>query len=1138
MSTVETVERILCGIFAEVLELDEMAIDDGFFDVGGDSILAVQVVKTARAAGLVLSVRDIFDRQTPAELADVVRDVDAADEAGRGDRPPLRPAQRPERAPLSPAQRRLYFLNRLQGPSSTYNIAGALRLSGELDRAALEVALADVVARHETLRTVFPDAEGEPWQRVLGAAAARPTLPAVECSTDEVAAALRTAAGHPFDLTAGDLPLRATLFAVGPREHVLGVTVHHIAGDGWSIAPLMRDLGAAYTARRVGQPPAWEPLPVQYIDYTLWQRELFTDTDLLTDQLSFWAKELTGAPDTLRLPIDRARPAIPSFRGDNILFPIPAELHARLTQLARDCQASLFMVLHTALVALLTRLGAGTDIPIGSPTAGRTDQALDELVGFFVNTLVLRTDTSGNPTFRELLARVRETDLAGFANQDVPFDRVVEHLNPERNLSRNPLFQVLLGLQNVAAAKLQLPGLHAELAPVNTGTSKVDLTIRIAESIRPDGSPGGLDCDLEYAVDLFDRATAEDLATRWIRMLTAIVADVDTPIGQADILSTREREQILGERNATTTTIPPRPRLADHAATTPDLTAVVCGADALSYAELEARANRLARLLIARGVGPEHLVALVMPRSVDLVVALLAVLKAGGAYLPIDPAYPADRIAFMIEDAGPTMVLTSVDLAELAEFDATGITDAERIAPIRPEHPAFVIYTSGSTGRPKGVVTTRHGVENLLARHRAEIIEPAARAAGRRMRAALVASFSFDGSWNLLFWMLAGHELHVLDEDVRRDAAAVVDYLRQQHIDMIEVPPTYAEQLVEHGLLDGDVRPDVLMLGGEAVPAALWERVRQTPNLAAYNVYGPTECAINTAVCPIPECERPVIGRPVWNTRAYVLDSVLNPVPDGTPGELYLAGQQLGRGYLNRHGLTAERFVADPLGPPGERMYRTGDLARWTRAGLLDFVGRVDDQVKIRGYRVEPGEVEAVLATDPEVAQVAVLARADPPADLRLVAYVVAAGDVDTMALRRYAEARLPDYLVPSAFVALTALPVTSSGKLDRSALPAPDTRPSQHSRGPRTPREEVLCGLFAEVLGLESVGIDDSFFDRGGHSLLATRLISRIRTVLGAELTARAVFQAPTVAGINELLDQTGPARPRLRRMARPAAS
>ena len=507
MSTVETVERALCKIFAEVLELDELGLDDGFFDVGGDSVLAVQVVSRACAAGLALSVRDIFDRQTVAGLAEVVT---------AATRPTLRPAPRPDRAPLSPAQRRLYFLNRLQGPSSTYNIAGALRLSGELDRAALDDALADVVARHETLRTVFPDAEGEPWQRVLGTAAARPALSVVDCPTGDIATALKAAAGHPFDLTAGDLPLRATLFAVAPREHALGVTVHHIAGDGWSIAPLMRDLGTAYTARIAGQSPGWDPLPVQYIDYTLWQRDLFDGTDLLATQLAFWEKELAGAPDTLRLPTDRPRPGIPSFRGDNVLFPIPAKLHTRLADLAHTNGATLFMVLHTALAALLTRLGAGTDIPIGSPIAGRTDQALDDLVGFFVNTLVLRTDCAGTPSFRDLLGRVRDTTLGAYTHQDLPFERLVTELAPTRNLSRNPLVQVVFQLQNTEAAPPRFGDARVSRFDDGFVNTRFDTEVHLQEV------DGGLAGRWICAADIYDEASIERFIASYIQLLEHI----------------------------------------------------------------------------------------------------------------------------------------------------------------------------------------------------------------------------------------------------------------------------------------------------------------------------------------------------------------------------------------------------------------------------------------------------------------------------------------------------------------------------------------------------------------------------------------------------------------------------------------
>jgi glyine---[glycyl-carrier protein] ligase len=1061
--------------------------------------------------------------------------------------------------PLSFAQRRLWFLSRLEGPSATYNVPGALRLRGNLDRVALEAALGDVIDRHEALRTVFPDVAGEPHQQVLEPAHARSELTTVHCGPDELDKALLDGAGYTFDLSAPTPPIRFTLFAVAPEEHVLLVVVHHIAADGWSTAPLMRDLGTAYTARSAGRAPDFPPLPVQYIDYTLWQRELLGDEgdphSRLSRQLAFWVKQLADVPECLALPTDRPRPAVASHCGDTVWQSIDPGLHGRLTGLARTGGATLFMVLQAGLAALLTRLGAGTDIPIGSPIAGRTDDALDDLVGFFVNTLVLRADTSGEPTFRELLDRVRETDLAAYANQDVPFERVVEQLNPERSLARNPLFQVLLSLLNTASATLRLPGVVAEIGPVYTGTAKVDFTLRVNETIAADGSPDGLECELEFATDLFDSSTAQALLDRWVRVLDAVAADPDLPIARLDILSTGERARILVERNNTAVPVA-GPELSqllpEHAAATPEAPAVVCGAEVLTFAELEARANRLARLLIALGVGPERLVALMLPRSADIVVAVMAVGKAGAAYVAIDPDYPAERVAFMVEDSAPALVITSgalvdqyaafpapvLDLCQGAEskLDATTVRDTDRITPARASHPAVLIYTSGSTGRPKGVIVTRGGLENLYARHRAEILNAAAD--GVRMRAALIASFSFDGSWNLLFWMLAGHELHILDDDTRRDARVAVDYVRRMRIDMIEAPPTYVELLVENGLLDGDVRLSVLMIGGEPVPPDLWNRVRSMPNLAAYNVYGPTECTVNTVACPIAG-RRPIIGRPVWNTQVYVLDGWLNPVPDGTPGELYLAGAQLGRGYVNRPGLTAERFVADPFGPNGSRMYRTGDLARWTGDGLLDYLGRADDQVKIRGFRVEPGEIEVVIAEHPTVRQAAVVVREDRPGDRRLVAYVVPAGEVDPASLRRHVEGRMPDFMVPSALVTLDVLPLTPGGKLDRAALPAPDARVGDSGdRGPRNPREEVLCGLFAEVLGLESVGIDDNFFANGGHSLLATRLISRVRTEMGAELTARAVFQAPTVAGLVGLLDQARPARAALRRMSRPAAN
>jgi amino acid adenylation domain-containing protein len=1126
-------QEILCGLFAEVLGLDSVGVDDDFFALGGHSLLATRFVGRARRVfGIELSLRTLF--QTPT-----VAGLDAHLATGGRARPEPRRRTRQRRPPLSFAQRRLWFLNRLEGPSATYNICGALRLRGDLDPPALAAAFQDVLARHEALRTVFPDNAGEPYQRVLDTARTGAELVTVECAPDELPGALRAAAARPFDVTAAEVPIRATLFAVGPDEHVLLVVVHHIAADGWSIAPLMRDLGTAYAARRHGHLADWAPLPVRYVDYTLWQQELLGTADdpdsLSAAQLSYWDDQLAGLPECLALPVDRPRPAVASHRGANLRFRVDAELHARLAELARATGVTQFMVVHAALAALLTRLGAGTDIPVGTPLAGRTDQALDELVGFFVNTAVLRTDLSGDPTFRELLARVRETDLAAYAHQDIPFEQVVEHVNPRRSLAWNPLFQVLLVLQVGASATGMVPGLEVDVEPVDTGTAKVDLTVRVNET----SDQGGLEFDLEYAVDLFDRPTVARFAAGLTRLLAAMADDPDTRVGAVDLVTPEDRTYSLAAGTGTVLD-GPRPALpdvfADQVTMTPDAVAVVCGTASLTYRELDARSDRLARALAGRGVGPERLVALLLPRSADWLVAVLAVWKAGGAYLPLDPTHPVERVRSLVADARPVLGLTiTAHEAVLSDVDTLVLdrplpeATAGLPGPAAPSRAAYVLYTSGSTGRPKGVVVTHDSLANLYAFHRTRIIPTTG-----RLRAALVAPLTFDASWNLLFWLFAGHELHILDDDTRRDTHALVDHVRTHRIDALEATPTHARQLLDAGLLD--TRLSTLLLGGEAIPGELWHRVRDS-GVMAVNVYGPTECTVDTVVCPLDDSMTPTLGRPLWNTCAYVLDAELRFVPPGTPGELYLAGVPLARGYHRRPAMTADRFVADPYGPPGTRMYRTGDLARWTSAGTLEFLGRTDHQVKIRGHRVEPGEVEAVLTAHETVARALVLAR-----DGRLVAYLVPNGDatVDVAGLRALAGARLPDYLVPAGFAVLTEFPLTANGKLDRQALPVPDAPRAPAGREPRTPREVVLCGLFAEVLGLDSVSIDDDFFVLGGHSLLATRLISRVRTVLEAEISVRDVFQAPTVAGLSALLGEARTARTTtrtaLRRMSRPA--
>ncbi|MFI5774525.1 amino acid adenylation domain-containing protein, partial [Streptomyces sp. NPDC051658] len=1133
----------LCGLFAAVLGLDQVSIDDSFFDLGGHSLLATRLVSQVRTAfGVEIAVRALFEAPTVAALADRLG------AAGRA-RKALVAAPRPEEIPLSPAQRRLWFLGRFEDAGGNYNLPLAVRLSGELRVGPLREALADVVTRHESLRTVFPETDGRPRQLILDPERAVPALPVIGVDEDDLEQVLAAAAGKEFDLTE-EPPLRARLFALNGTEYVLMLVVHHIAADGWSMAPLARDLGEAYRARCAGEAPGWEPLPVQYADYTLWQREVLGDESdpgsELARQIGYWRTALAGVPEELTLPIDRPRPAEMSYRGDTVELDVPADVHRRLTGLARERRASVFMVVQAALAALLHRLGAGADIPIGSPVAGRTDEALDDLVGFFVNTLVLRTDVSGDPSFRELVERVRETDLAAYANQDVPFEQLVEVLNPERSLARHPLFQVMLSFQNNAEATLDLGGLSASGRAVGLKTSNFDLSLVLEERFEDGGAPAGIGGGIEFATDLFDRDTAQELAARFVRLVGELVSDPDRKLSSVDVLTAEERHRILVEWNDTDRTYPTGtlPGLFEQqTARTPDATALVFQDTRIGYAELNAWANRLARQLIGHGVRAEQPVAVRLPRSVEHIVALLAVMKAGAVYVPVDPDYPDDRIAYMLDDARPVLVLS--DPAELHalgdELSPENLTDAERGGAPRPDNAAYIIYTSGSTGRPKGVTVQHRSFVNLFHDHFGRLYAPEIAEAGdRRLRAALVSSFSFDAAFDPLLWMLAGQELHLIDDEARHDAAALHSYVqRVGGIDHFDTTPAHFQQLHELGLTaDESIRPLIVSLGAEALGETLRQELLDIPGLVTHNLYGPTETTVDALGQRIEEADRVLVGRPLDNYRAYILDPALRPVAPGVAGELYLTGAGLARGYLNRPGLTAERFVADPHGPAGTRMYRTGDLARWTRDGRIDCIGRVDDQVKIRGFRIELGEIETALVTQDEIARAAVIVREDRPGIKELVAYTVpAAGhqvpDADELRLRL--GGRLPDYMVPAAFVALDRLPVTVNGKLDRKALPAPGPRTTAEGRAPRTAQEKALCDIYAEVLGLERVSIDDSFFDLGGHSLLATRVVSRVRSRLGAELAVRTLFEAPTPAALAERLGDAGRARKALTVRQRP---
>ncbi|UNT00820.1 amino acid adenylation domain-containing protein [Streptomyces tubbatahanensis] len=1144
-------EEILCGLFAEVLGVSRVGIDDSFFGLGGHSLLATRLVGRVRSVlDAELSVRELFEAPTVAALSHVL------DAASSGRRPVVAGA-RPARLPLSFGQERLWFLHQLEGPSPTYNVPMALRLSGSLDREALRAALGDVVARHESLRTVFAEDTEGAHQVLLDPRTAVPEFVVRPCTEAETAHALAEAARHSFDL-GRDVPLRAVLFEQTPDEHVLLLLLHHIACDGWSVRPLVRDLVAAYEARMTGDGgPRWSALPVQYADYALWQRELLGAEDdpesLVARQVAYWREQLADLPAEIVLPVDRPRPAAASHRGERVVFTVPAEVHAGVVRLARESRSSVFMVLQAALVLLLSRSGAGEDVPIGTPVAGRGDDAVDDLVGLFINTLVLRTDVSGDPTFRELVGRVRETDLEAYAHQDVPFERLVEILNPERSLSRHPLFQVMLTLNNIDAAAdadpvQELPGLTVQPHSVATGVAKTDLTFAFAE-LRgaadgphdgdglPAAGPRGLHGVLEYHTDLFDEHTCVALAERLVRLLKTLTAAPDGRLHTYDVLTPAERHDVIRGWNDTARPVTATTVTAMFdacVAAAPDDPAVAFGATTLTYADLDRRAARLARLLTDRGVGPETFVGIALERSESWVVALLAVLKAGGAFMPLDPGYPDERIRFMLQDSAPELVITSeglcerlgstdaplliMDAPETADALTTGPGPARQAPPTEtgPDSSAYVIYTSGSTGRPKGVVIPHGGLPSMVS----TAIDRWGLGPGSRVLQ--MASTSFDASlWDVFGALLSGSTLvlapadQALGEDLTR-------FVTVSGVTHMTLPPAVVASLTEEELPAGLV----VTVTGDTCPPATARRWSVRHRL--FNGYGPTETTVAATAgrCDPHQAAGSVpIGAPFHNKRVYVLDDRLRPVPPGTVGQLWIAGTGLARGYHGAPGLTAQRFVADPFADlfadtcdglsagPGARMYDTGDLARWRADGTLEFAGRRDDQVKFGGFRIELGEVESVLLRCPGVVQAAAAVREDQPGRRRLVGYAVPEpGTVlDTEALREFTAATLPGHAVPSAFVALDELPLSPNGKVDRAKLP----RPRHITRAvPRDRREQLLCEIFAQVLGLESAGPDDRFFDLGGDSITSIQFVGRARAA-GLDISPRDVFTHQTPAAI-----------------------
>ncbi|MFF2900130.1 amino acid adenylation domain-containing protein [Streptomyces sp. NPDC057966] len=1113
-------QRTVTGIWAELLGIDDVGADDDFFELGGHSLLAVRIAsRLRRDLGVDVPYRTLFDAPTPALLATAVDALDPGTCAA------IPRADRSAGAlPLSFAQQRLWFLDQLAPGRAEYAIPVGLRVDGEFAPDAFGAALTALTASHEILRTRFvADATGHPFQIVDAVReVAVDVHDARHLGADAARELLREAAGRPFDLATGPL-LRAAAARVTDTEWLVLLTVHHIVSDGWSEGILARQLGELYGAAVAGRPCTMAPLGLQYADFASWQREVL-DGPALAGQSAYWRERLAGV-QPLELPADHRRPAERSGRGGTVPFSVPADVAAAARRLAAGQGATLFMSLLAVFQLLMAKYSGQEDIAVGSPVAGRNRAETEDLIGFFVNTLVLRTDLSGDPAFTELLDRVKDTALGAYDHQDLPFERLVEELAPDRDLSRNPLFQTMFVLQNTPDSHAwQLPGAAVEPFAVREEEAKFDLTLILTE--RPDGS---LDGDLVFALDLFAPDTAERLAGHFTTLLCAAVAGPERRLSELEVLTGAERSRVLADWSGTASATHMGAeagatvhRLVEEcAALHPDTTAVLSADGELTYRELNARANRLARHLRFHGAGPGAAVAVCLERGPDQITALLAVLKSGAAYLPLDPEHPADRLAHMVADARAEFVVTdSARAARLPDEPGRFLTDRDwsHLADLPAHDPepvatpgdlAYVIYTSGSTGRPKGVEIEHHSLAGLV-RWTADTFGAAP---GRRV--ALLAGVGFDAAaWELWPALATGATVCVPDDTVRLTPALLQRWLSERRVTGTFVSTPMLESLAA---LDWSepTSLEYVLTGGDALrlPAGLRLPFRVVNN------YGPTESTVvTTSAEVVTGTAVPPIGRPVRGTFVYVVDRYGRPVPTGVPGELLVGGAGLARGYRGQPGQTAERFVtADVDGTP-RRVYRTGDRVRWLTDGQLEFLGRLDDQVKLRGHRIEPGEIEAVLLAGPDVAAATVVVREDAPGGKRLVAYVVpaAGATVRGEALRERLRRELPDFMVPSAFVALERLPLTPNGKVDRRELPAPEPRASgAGGPAPRTPVERVIAAAWSQVLGIEVTGVDENFFELGGHSLLATQVTSRLRDALGVEVPVRELFAAPTVAGL-----------------------
>lgn len=1142
-------EELLAGIWEQVLQLPKVGVHDNFFELGGHSLLGVKLQSRIKEAFQVdLPLKELFEIPTIAQSA---KAIEANQLTGdQPEVPPIKPVSRDQVLPLSFSQMRLWFLDQLEPNGFFYNIPTALRLSGNLNADALEQSLNEIFNRHESLRTTFNDQDGKPYQEI----SADMVLPLEKIDLRSLPESEREAdlkrrvveeASQPFNLSSGPL-FRVKLLYIDSEEYAVLLTMHHIISDGWSVAILIRELAALYAAFSQGKESPLPEISLQYPDFAHWQRG-WLQGEVLDEQLSYWKEQLKGVPPLLELPTDRPRPVTQTFNGATVSRMLPKPLSDALKEISRNTGSTLFMTLLTAFQTLLYRYTGQPDICVGTPIANRNRLETENMIGFFVNTLVMRSQIYGDPTFHELLQQVRKVALGAYAHQDLPFETLVEELQPERDLSHSPLFQVMFVLQNIPMQSIELNEVTLSSLNSENKTAKFDLVLVVIEA------PAGLRVSFEYNIDLFDTSTIERMTGHFQQLLEGIVADPEQKISRLPLMRAVEERRMLVEWNQTQMDFPKDRCMHEWfeslAAKSPDAVALTLGDWQLTYGELNHRANQLAYFLQKQNFERESLVGICMDRSLEMIVGILGTLKAGGAFIPLDPVYPPERLAYMINDSSISILLTQQALQErFADFNTQVIcvdsnwwtmsleNENNLNLKIDPVNLAYIIYTSGSTGKPKGTMLQHLGWCNLAA------AQQKAFGIGPGNRILQFSSLSFDASvWEFVMALLSGAALSLTHREILTTGQGLLEVLEKNAITTVTLPPSVLAVVPEAEL----PQLDTIITAGEACTPDLV--ARWSDGRRFFNAYGPTETTVCASMFQVPDdyAKNPPIGKPIGNFQLYILDDKFRPVPIGVPGELCIGSVGLARGYLNRPDLTAEKFIANPFSrEPGARLYRSGDLARYLIDGNIEFLGRIDHQVKVRGFRIELGEIEAVLDEHAEIRDVVVIVREDIPGDKRIVAYLVTTPDSEIKVgeLKSYVRERLPEYMVPSAFMSLDELPLTPNGKVNRRALPAPDqSRPELENEyvAPRNNVEEKLATIGAELLGVEKVGIYDNFFELGGHSLLATQFISRLRSTFDVEVPLRSLFEKPIIAELAQVIENSKqasdtPAIPTIKRVSR----